>query len=71
MYEDEALQRASLLDEKRKSSAKTGKLHGVVVGLKDIIAYKNHKLSASSKILENFQSVYNATVTERLLRKMQ
>jgi aspartyl-tRNA(Asn)/glutamyl-tRNA(Gln) amidotransferase subunit A len=69
VYEDEALQRASLLDEKRKSGEETGKLHGVIVGLKDIIAYKNHKLSASSKILENFQSVYNATVTERLLQE--
>ena len=32
-------------------------------------AYKHHKLSASSKILENFQSVYSATVTERLLKE--
>ncbi len=69
VYEDEALKYASLLDANRKSGKKSGKLHGVIVGLKDVIAYKNHKLSASSKILENFQSVYNATVTERLLKE--
>ncbi|HYJ62218.1 MAG TPA: Asp-tRNA(Asn)/Glu-tRNA(Gln) amidotransferase subunit GatA [Parafilimonas sp.] len=69
VYEDEALERAALLDANRKSGKKSGKLHGVIVGLKDVIAYKNHKLSASSKILENFQSVYNATVTERLLKE--
>jgi len=69
VYEDEAMQQASLLDKKRETGDKIGKLHGVVVGLKDVIAYKNHKLSASSKILENFQSVYTATVTERLLHE--
>lgn len=37
-----------------------------VVTLKDNIAYKNHKLTASSKILENFESIYSATVVERL-----
>ncbi len=69
VYEDEALQRAEQLDKKRASGSTLGKLHGVVVGLKDVIAYKGHKLSASSRILENFQSLYNATVTERLLNE--
>lgn len=67
VYEEEALQRAKALDEKRISGEKTGKLHGVVVGLKDVIAYKNHKLSAGSKILYGFTSIYNSTVAERLL----
>jgi aspartyl-tRNA(Asn)/glutamyl-tRNA(Gln) amidotransferase subunit A len=69
VYKDEALQRAALLDEKRKAGKQPGKLHGVVVGLKDVIAYKGHKLSAGSRILENFQSVYNATVVEKLLEE--
>lgn len=69
IYEDEALQRAEQLDKKRAAGNKPGKLHGVVIGLKDVIAYKNHKLSASSKILENFQSVYSATVTKKLLNE--
>ncbi len=69
VYEDEALKKANLLDIERKADNKTGKLHGVIVGLKDIICYKNHKLSASSKILENYQSVFNATATERLLKE--
>jgi aspartyl-tRNA(Asn)/glutamyl-tRNA(Gln) amidotransferase subunit A len=69
VYEEEALEYAALLDANRKSGNKPGKLHGVIVGLKDVISYRHHKVSASSKILENFQSVYNATVTERLLRE--
>ncbi|HSZ86758.1 MAG TPA: amidase family protein, partial [Puia sp.] len=67
VFVDEALQKAKLLDEKRKSGQSLGKLHGVVIALKDIISYKDHKLSAASKILENFTAIYNATVVQRLL----
>ena len=42
-------------------------MHGVIVGLKDVICYKDHKVSASSKILNNFSSLYSATAVERLL----
>ena len=44
-----------------------GKLHGVVVGIKDVIAYKDHPLSASSDILKGFTSFYSATAVEKLL----
>ncbi len=67
VYEDEAIARAAFLDGELKKGIPLGKLHGVVVGLKDVISYKGHKLSASSKILQGFTSVYNATVTEKLL----
>jgi aspartyl-tRNA(Asn)/glutamyl-tRNA(Gln) amidotransferase subunit A len=36
------------------------------VGLKDVIAYKNHPLSGASKILENFHSIFDATVVQKL-----
>ena len=67
VYEEEALERAALLDTKRKASHVIGKLHGVIVGLKDVISYKGHHLSAGSRILEGFEAVYNATVVEKLL----
>lgn len=67
VFEQEAMERAAWLDEQRKSGQTTDRLHGVVVALKDVICYKAHRLSASSKILENFTAVYNATATERLL----
>lgn len=38
----------------------------MVLGLKDNICYKGHKVSAASKILEGFESLYDATVVERL-----
>jgi aspartyl-tRNA(Asn)/glutamyl-tRNA(Gln) amidotransferase subunit A len=67
VFDDEALAKAKELDQKRKTGAPLGKLHGVVIGIKDVIAYKNHKLTAASKILSSFESVYSATAIERLL----
>ena len=69
VYADEALQRASALDKKRMAGESMCSLHGVVIGLKDIIAYKNHRLTAASKILKDFTSIYSATATERLLQQ--
>lgn len=62
-----ALKQAELIDKKIASGASLGKLAGVIVGIKDNICYKEHKASASSKILEGFESLYSATVVERLL----
>ena len=67
VYEDEALDRARALDKKRTSGTSIGKLHGVVVALKDVIAHKGHLLTAASRILAGFTSIYNATVVEKLL----
>jgi aspartyl-tRNA(Asn)/glutamyl-tRNA(Gln) amidotransferase subunit A len=66
VYTDEALERAKLIDEKiAKGTA--GKLAGMVISIKDMICYKNHKVSASSKILEGFESLFSSTVVERIL----
>ncbi len=67
VYTDEALQRAKDLDQQRKSGKPIGKLHGVVIGIKDVICYKDHLLSAASNILKDFTSIYSATAIERLL----
>ena len=67
VYADEALQKASALDQKRNAGEPIGLLHGVVIGLKDIIAYKDHHLTAASKILKDFISIYSATAAKRLL----
>lgn len=44
-----------------------GKLFGVVIGIKDVICYKGHKVTAASAILKDFTSLYSATAVERLL----
>lgn len=66
VYEEEALARASEIDTKIKSG-KAGKLAGLVVGLKDVLAYKDHPLQASSKVLNGFISQFNGTAVQRLL----
>lgn len=66
VFDATALEKAQAVDAKLKTG-KAGKLAGMVVGLKDNICYKNHQVSASSKILANFTSLYHATVVERLL----
>ena len=67
VYEEDALKQAAALDLQRTAGAELSSLHGVVVGLKDVISYKGHHLSAASKILENFTAIYNATAVEKLL----
>lgn len=67
VFDGEAIARAEALDKERQSGARPGKLHGVVIGLKDVICFKNHRVSASSRILQNFTAVYSATATQRLL----
>ncbi len=66
VFNESAMTQAKLVDEKIGSKT-AGKLAGVIIGLKDNICYKGHKVSASSKILEGFESLYSSTVVERLL----
>lgn len=67
VWAEEALEQAALIDQKIRNQKQTGKLAGVVIGIKDVICYKGHALSASSKILTGFESLYSATAVERLL----
>ncbi len=67
VYKEEATARAIELDKVRSSGKALGKLHGVVVGIKDVICFNGHKVSASSKILENYTAIYSATAIEKLL----
>lgn len=68
VWADEARARAEALDKKMKANPDSmGRLFGVVVSLKDNICYAGHQVSAASKILEGFTSLYSATVVERLL----
>jgi aspartyl-tRNA(Asn)/glutamyl-tRNA(Gln) amidotransferase subunit A len=69
VYEEESVARSEYLDEKRKLGKPCGKLHGVVIAIKDVICYKNHKVTAASAILKDFVSIYNSTAVEKLLNE--
>jgi aspartyl-tRNA(Asn)/glutamyl-tRNA(Gln) amidotransferase subunit A len=65
-FDQEALRMSKAVQEKI-ALGKGGKLAGMVVAIKDNMCYAAHKVSAASKILEGFESLYTATAIERLL----
>jgi aspartyl-tRNA(Asn)/glutamyl-tRNA(Gln) amidotransferase subunit A len=66
VYGEEALANAASIDLKIKNGT-AGRLAGMIVGIKDVICYKDHPVQAASKILDGFKSAYSATAVERLL----
>jgi aspartyl-tRNA(Asn)/glutamyl-tRNA(Gln) amidotransferase subunit A len=62
----DALAQASASDERRARGEARGPLDGIPIGLKDVIAVTGQPLTASSRMLKNFVSPYDATVTRRL-----
>ena len=68
VFEKEALIRAKEIDKKIEQG-NYGKLAGMVIGIKDNICYKGHKVSAASKILQDFESLFSATAVEQLIKE--
>ncbi len=66
VFDQSARAEAQRVDEKINAGT-AGRLAGMVIGIKDNLCYKNHKVSASSKILEGFESIYTATAVQRLI----
>ena len=66
VFAAEALTRADEVDQKIAAGT-AGRLAGMVIGIKDVLAYKDHSLQSSSHILEGFKSLYTATAVQRLL----
>ena len=66
LFDESALKQAAAVDARVKAG-NAGALAGLVLSIKDNICFKDHKVSASSRILEGFTSLYSATVVERLL----
>ncbi len=61
-----ALAAARASDERRAKKQARGRLDGIPVGFKDVIAVDGQPLTCSSKMLANYVSPYDATVTEKL-----
>ena len=67
LTEETALETAKKVDEKIAAGEELPLLAGVPLALKDNMNLIGSKTTASSKILENFVSPYNATATQKLL----
>ncbi|WP_333618212.1 Asp-tRNA(Asn)/Glu-tRNA(Gln) amidotransferase subunit GatA [Dietzia sp.] len=63
---DEALAAARAADAAAAAGEAVGPLNGVPVALKDVFTTTDAPTTAGSKILEGYQSPYDATVTARL-----
>lgn len=62
----DALKTAESVEEKIRNGT-AGKLAGMVIAVKDILAIKDQPLTCSSKILENFKSLYTGTAVQKLI----
>ncbi|MCE1189447.1 MAG: Asp-tRNA(Asn)/Glu-tRNA(Gln) amidotransferase subunit GatA [Ignavibacteria bacterium] len=66
VFEEQARKQASLVASKI-AQGNAGKLAGMVVAVKDVLALEGEKLTCASAILANFTSIYTATAVQKLI----
>ena len=65
-YDQEVMDKSHDINQKVITQS-AGPLAGMVVGLKDLVAYQDHPIHAGSKILKHYKSPFNATLTQKLI----
>lgn len=64
-----ALKKAKELDKKLNDEKAIGTLHGLPIGIKDLISIKDSPTTCCSEILKGYKPPYNATVVEKLIEQ--
>lgn len=64
--EERALQKAGELDKQLDNSSTRGILFGLPMGLKDNMCTEGLRTTCASKLLDNYDPIYNATVVDKL-----
>ena len=68
VFNAESIESAKTIEQKIKNNS-AGKLAGMVIAIKDVLAFKDHPLTCSSNILKNFTSLYTATAVQKLINE--
>lgn len=68
-FDDRVLVRAHALDEKRAQKKPLGRLAAIPIAIKDNIHIKDELTTCSSKILENYRALFDATCVRLLERE--
>lgn len=63
---DDCIQYSEAIETKIKNG-NSGKLAGMVIAIKDVLAIKDRPLTCSSNILKDFTSLYNASSIQKLI----
>ena len=65
VFED-CIESADLIEKRIKNNS-AGKLAGMVIAVKDVLAIKDRPLTCSSNILKDFRSLYTSTAIQKLI----
>jgi len=68
VFQEEALLRAKELQQQIETDPDNiGPLHGMVISIKDVLCYKDHDVTAGSKMLSGFRSQFTSTAVQRAI----
>ncbi len=65
VFEEEALEQARSVDKKIKAG-NAGPLAGMAIAVKDVLCMRGKRTTCGSKILDNYEGIYDATAVEKL-----